>query len=69
MDAKPWYLSRTVWLNAASAVFFAAEAVVQVAGTLPIPPGLAGAAAVVVNVANIILRFKTVVPVQTKGDK
>lgn len=65
MEPKPWYLSRTVWLNAASAVFYVAEIVVNVSQTMPIPPGLSGAVGVLVNVANIVLRFKTVVPVSS----
>lgn len=56
MDSKPWYASKTIWLNLASGVL---AAVAETFGALP--PDAAGAGWVVtaLNAANIFLRFLT----------
>tara|TARA_R100001086_G_scaffold170569_1_gene93148 strand:+ start:4208 stop:4468 length:261 start_codon:yes stop_codon:yes gene_type:complete len=59
---KPWYKSRTIWVNAISA---AAELV----GIIPLP---GGTALIVANILNIALRFVTTGPahlIHSEGDQ
>lgn len=61
---KPWYKSKTVWLNVASCVLLVAALFVtggQYASLLP--PNVVEWIGVGVAVVNVILRFVTTVPI------
>ena len=62
MDAKAWYLSKTLWVNLLMAVFIIVQGVtgVEVAST--------EVEALVTVVLNVILRFITTQPVTLKKE-
>lgn len=56
MNEKPWYLSKTIWINAASLLV----AVLQLVSQQPwIPPSAIPVIGSVVAIANIYLRANT----------
>lgn len=59
MDSKPWWKSKTVWLN----VLAGAAELSQV---LPLPPGTV---AIIAAIANVGLRFITDQPVHVVTPK
>lgn len=57
-ESKKWYKSWTIWFNVALVVIDFINALAQV---IPIPPGILSA---VGSVGNILLRFKTSLPIK-----
>ena len=55
-DSKPWYLSRTIWLNVAA---FAVAVVGLISEQPWIPPSALPVIAMVVSMANLYLRPNT----------
>ena len=68
--SKPWWKSKTIWFNALATIAGGFEVVAQ---NLPVlqavlPPGTGAALAVVVPVANVVLRAVTKSAIHTGSD-
>ncbi len=65
-EMKPWYASLTIWVNvvsfvAALAVFLLDQPLIQQ------NPQVVAVIGAVLAFANILLRFKTILPIETQG--
>jgi hypothetical protein len=62
--AKPWYRSKTVWVN----VFTLAIMIIGVIAGSPLAKDYGEYVALVLSIANVVLRFLTTQPINGGGN-
>lgn len=63
---KPWYTSRTLWLNIAGFLVIAIGIVIDSASILDLPPKMLAYLGVLLAILNALLRFRTAQPIGAK---
>lgn len=61
--AKPWYASRTLWLNLLGLIVLVVGVIVDNAQLVDLPPEMLGYLGMVLAIANAVLRFVTTQPI------
>lgn len=67
IPTKPWYASKTVWLNAIGLLVLVLGIVIDNATPLALPPQALAWLGVLLAVANGVLRFVTSQPIGPEG--